>query len=181
MFTDSFLSEGQASNPATVSDSTPLLSDYENANQPQETPFGVLKLPLDISFDYTYYVPDLNGVRESGTEDGAFYPSVITYGLTFGLGLAGNLLVVVALFLDRKDQGVTSAFLVSLAFADILFLLICVPYELVNKFLFHWVGGRALCKVAGFTEMLTGFASVLNLTAVSAERSVIYYDQLRDQ
>src|SRR6218665_3310086 len=66
--------------------------------------------------------------------------------------LAGNPFVVVALFLDRKSQGVTSAFLVSLAFADVLFLVICVPYELINRFLFYWFGGRALCKVAGFTE-----------------------------
>ena len=89
--------------------------------------------------------------------------------------LAGNPFVVVALFLDRKSQGVSSAFLVSLAFADVLFLVICIPYELISKFLFFWFGGRALCKVAGFTEMLTGFASVLNLTAVSIERSVIYH------
>src|SRR6218665_2401292 len=161
MFADSLPSEHRATNPTAATDPTPLLFNEEFSRsggvendyyQPQETFFGALKLPQDISFDYSYYVPDLIGVQESGTDDRAFYPSIITYGLTFGLGLAGNLFVVVALFLDRKSQGVTSAFLVSLAFADVLFLVICVPYELINRFLFYWFGGRALCKVAGFTE-----------------------------
>jgi len=62
--------------------------------------------------------------------------------------------------------------MISLAVADLLFLLICVPYEMANKLVLYWDGGVpvSLCKLAGFVEMLSALASVLNLTAVSVER-----------
>jgi len=100
----------------------------------------------------------------------AFYPYTVTYSLTFVLGLVGNVLVVLALFIDRKTYNVTSAFMVSLALADILFLVVCVPYETALRLFSFWVGGVVLCKLAGFVEMLSAMTSVLNLTAISVER-----------
>lgn len=123
----------------------------------------------DSAFDYNFYRSDLS-LMSSWVHDKAFYPSTVTYSLTFILGVVGNCLVVAALFIDRKTHYVTSAFMASLAVADLVFLLICIPYEASVKFMFHWVGGMALCKLAGFAEMLSALASILNLTAVSVER-----------
>jgi len=120
--------------------------------------------------DYFFQVEDLDAVRESWTDDRAFYPSTITYGLAFVVGLTGNILVVAALLSDRKARNVTSSFMVSLAMADLVFLLVCVPYEAANKFFTYWSGGLALCKLTGYVEMLSALASVFNLTAVSVER-----------
>jgi len=126
---------------------------------------------VDVHVDYFFYVTDLDAVRQSWTDDRAFYPSTVTYGLTFALGLIGNSLVLVALLGDRKSaRNVTTILMVSLAIADLLFLLICVPYEMANKFISYWAAGVTLCKLAGFVEMLSALASVLNLTAVSVER-----------
>jgi len=126
---------------------------------------------LDIDVDYFFYVSDLDAVRQSWTDDRAFYPSTITYGLTFVLGLIGNTLVLVALLGDRKSsRNVATILMVSLAVADFLFLLVCVPYEMANKFVSYWSTGVTLCKMAGYVEMLSALASVLNLTAVSVER-----------
>ena len=121
-------------------------------------------------FDEHYCFPNLNQISESWTEDPAFIPTTLVYGITFSLGVVGNSLVVFALLGDRKARNVTSSFLVSLAVADLVFLIICVPYESSKKLVSYWAGGKILCKVAGFVEMLTAAASVLNLTAVSVER-----------
>jgi len=50
---------------------------------------------LDFHVDYFFYVEDLDAARQSWTDDRAFYPSTITYGLTFVLGLIGNTFVIV--------------------------------------------------------------------------------------
>lgn len=129
--------------------------------------------PFDASlFDYVLYVDDLDGIREQWTDDRAFLPAVLTYGLAFVVGVVGNLFVVgTAVCGDRKSaRSATSSFLVSLAVADVAFLVVCVPYEIVAKLSTGWSVGLTVCKLTGFVEMLSAAASVLNLTAVTVER-----------
>ena len=126
----------------------------------------------DLDYQYCVYQEDLTPIRQSWAEDSAFLPTTIVYSLAFVLGVTGNTLVMFALLGDRKARNVTSSFLVSLALADMVFLLVCVPYDLGIKMQLEWAGGMALCKIFGFVEMLSAAASVLNLTAVSVERSV---------
>ena len=125
-------------------------------------------------YDYSYYLPgeQIEQVRMKWTDDPAFLPTAIVYGVTFLVGVTGNALVVFALLGDKKSRNATSSFLVSLAIADLLFLLVCIPYETAAKLLQagYWGGGIALCKLSGFVEMLSAAASILNLTAVSLER-----------
>lgn len=128
--------------------------------------------PLDPNlFDYTEFFPgDLSSVLTPWTKDNTFWPTTIIYGIAFVVGVVGNGLVVFALLGDKKARNATSAFLVSLAVADVLFLLVCVPYETARKLVSYWAGGLILCKISGYVDMLTAAASILNLTAVSVER-----------
>jgi hypothetical protein len=131
-------------------------------------------------FDYCFPSDDLSKVRQPWTADAAFGPTVVVYGLAFALGFLGNLFVVIALLADRKwdsaggggGGGATNSFLVSLAVADVLFLVVCLPFEIGVKLSEAWQAGKALCKLLAFVEMATATASVLNLTAVSIERFV---------
>ena len=54
--------------------------------------------------------------------------------------------------------------------ADLLFLLVCIPYDTAAKMTLEWFGGLGICKFYGFVEMLSAVASIMNLTAVSVER-----------
>jgi len=129
---------------------------------------------FDFHVDYFFPVEDLEAVVHEWTEDRAFYPSTITNGLTFALGLIGNVLVLVALLGDRKSaRNVATILMVNLAVADLLFLLVCVPNEMAKQFISYWATGVTMCKLAGYVEMLSALASVLNLTAVSVERYCI--------
>ena len=56
-------------------------------------------------------------------------PVALVYGLTFFLGVIGNGLVIVTVLRIRRLINVTNVFLASLASADLLLVLICVPIK----------------------------------------------------
>ena len=65
-------------------------------------------------------------------------PVSIVYGLTMILGVIGNTLVIVSVARFKKMQNVTNMFLLSLASADLLLVLICVPVKVINYFIRFW-------------------------------------------
>jgi hypothetical protein len=117
-----------------------------------------------------YYYGDLSQLRKPWLTETDYIPTVIIYGLAFLLGIVGNSLVIFAIVSDIKQRTNTTMFLLSLASSDILFLLVCVPYEISRHFIDHWKLGAFLCKLSGFIEMLTAVLTVLNLTIISIER-----------
>lgn len=56
-------------------------------------------------------------------------PVTLFYGLTFIIGFIGNLLVVISVAKFKRMQNVTNVFLLSLATADLLLIIICVPIK----------------------------------------------------
>ena len=117
-----------------------------------------------------YYDGDISRLREPWLTEPSFIPTAIVYGLAFLIGVGGNGLVIFAVTGDYKQRTNTTMFLVSLATSDILFLLVCVSYEISSYFIDHWQLGTVLCKFSGFVEMVTATLTVLNLTIVSVER-----------
>ncbi|KAJ8305302.1 hypothetical protein KUTeg_015847 [Tegillarca granosa] len=137
-------------------------------------------------FDYNshlngrYYMENLENLRKPWIMEPNFIPTVVVYGAAFLVGVIGNILVIFAVLGDRKSRSVTSNFMLSLAVADILFLVICVPYNTSQYVVDYWTGGTFLCKFAGFIEMLSAVASILNLSSVSVERRPIQYSPTQD-
>ena len=72
----------------------------------------------DYDYEATYSVP----VEE-------LVPVAIVYGFTMIFGVIGNTLVIVSVARFKKMQNVTNMFLLSLASADLLLVLICVPVK----------------------------------------------------
>lgn len=117
-----------------------------------------------------FYDGDIENLNRPWIREPHFIPTVTIYSAAFLTGLIGNALVIFAVFGDRKSRSVTKNFMVSLAVADILFLLVCVPYQTVGYTITDWSLGSAICKIVGFVEMCTAVASILNLSSVSVER-----------
>lgn len=117
-----------------------------------------------------YYLGDLSQLRKPWLQEPEFIPTVIIYGLVFIIGIVGNGLVIFAIVGDIKQRTNTTTFLLSLSTSDIIFLLVCIPYEICRHFIGHWQLGTFLCKFSEFIEMMTAVLTVLNLTIVSVER-----------
>ncbi len=85
--------------------------------------------------------------------------------------LSSNDLDLAALLADvRSSRSATCLFFANLAIADILFLLLSVPYERFARFISHWPSGSLLCKLIAYVETVAGQSTVLNLAALSIER-----------
>lgn len=126
---------------------------------------------LDLNqFQASIPFDDIDNAVTKWYKDPAFIPTTIVYSVTFIIGVFGNAMVVYGLLIDKKAHNVTNTFLVSLAVADLLFLLLVVPYELAFKFTGYWSGVQVFCKMSAFVEMWTAAASIWNLTATSVER-----------
>ena len=129
------------------------------------------ELNFSGDFDSAIRVPSLEEAVQPWSEADEFLPTIIVYSVAFVCGIVGNALVLFALLGDRKArESNTSCVLVSLAVADLLFLLICIPYESLLKISGYVPEGRAFCKAAGFVEIFTTAASIWNLTFISIER-----------
>ncbi|XP_052827320.1 somatostatin receptor type 2 isoform X2 [Octopus bimaculoides] len=131
--------------------------------------------------DRIYYPGKIENLRKPWIQEPHFILTVVVYSICFIVGLIGNGLVVFAMCADKKNRSVTTSFLVSLALADLLFLLVCVPYEVTKSSIAHWSTGIFLCKFTGFIEMLTAVGSIFNLTAVSIERYIVIVHPMRSR
>ena len=94
-----------------TSNVTMYYNDVENAT----TEFPDYELDLSIEFTEVAHL-------------------LFMYGLTFLLGVVGNTLVIVTALQQRRNQTVTNIFLTSLATADLLLILICVPLKVSSTF-----------------------------------------------
>lgn len=57
----------------------------------------------------------------------------VAYIIVFVVGLVGNLFVVVAVALNPSMRVITNYFITSLAIADLLVIIFCVPATLMNN------------------------------------------------
>ncbi|XP_052395129.1 5-hydroxytryptamine receptor 2B-like [Carassius gibelio] len=87
--------------------------------------------------------------------------------------IGGNILVILAVSLERKLQNATNFFLMSLAVADLLVGLLVMPIALVTV-LFHsrWPLADFLCPIWLFLDVLFSTASIMHLCAISLDRYI---------
>ena len=92
-----------------------------------------------LPYDYDYYL-DYNYTYEESLDYlplDELIPSLFFYVVIGLLGIAGNVLVIVAILAFPRMKSITNVFLLSLASADLLLVLICVPIKVfINIFSF---------------------------------------------
>lgn len=103
----------------------------------------------------------------------------ITHALTFLIGVVGNCVVIATWSMHGKFRSPTAVFLVSLAIADLLLMLVVVPLETLEYFMITWGGINAICKAIAYVEVISAMSTVLNLVAVSIERFLVIVYPMR--
>ncbi|XP_069701878.1 D(2) dopamine receptor [Periplaneta americana] len=85
-------------------------------------------------------------------------------------GGVGNILVCLAVCLDRRLQNVTNYFLLSLAIADLLVSLFVMPLGAIPGFLGYWPFGMVWCNVYVTCDVLACSASIMHMCFISLGR-----------
>lgn len=86
------------------------------------------------------------------------------------VALGGNILILLAIYIDKTLQTITNVFIINLACADLLLTIIGMPFTLVSSITYDWIFGGTWCKVNGMANSLFCVASILTLAAVSIDR-----------
>ncbi|XP_052771864.1 dopamine receptor 1-like isoform X1 [Mya arenaria] len=123
-----------------------------------------------------------NVTDDSGTsETSNAYKAVIgTFlCLTIFLSLAGNTLVCIAVFTDRRLKRLNNMFIVSLAVADLWVSLMVMTFATVNDITGKWMLGPIYCKIWISSDIMGSTASILNLCVISLDRYIHIRDPLK--
>lgn len=86
------------------------------------------------------------------------------------LVVAGNCLVILAVFLSSKLRTVTNLFIASLAVSDLLLGMAVLPFSVTVEVFDTWLFGELWCSVWLAVDVWMSTASILNLCVISLDR-----------
>ncbi|GBM68398.1 Pyrokinin-1 receptor [Araneus ventricosus] len=97
----------------------------------------------------------------------------IVYSVLFFTGVVGNICTCIVIYRNRYMHTATNYYLFSLAISDLLLLVMSLPQEVYEL----WVPqpyplGETMCVIRGFTAETSTYASILTITAFTAERYI---------
>lgn len=94
----------------------------------------------------------------------------ILYALITLMSLIGNSLVIVTFIFDKHMRSVTNVFILSLALADLMVTLACVPFNIGTAFTPDWIFGPFACKLVPFFMTFSVACSSLTLCCIALDR-----------
>ncbi|XP_047540080.1 orexin/Hypocretin receptor type 1-like [Vanessa atalanta] len=95
---------------------------------------------------------------------------IATHAIVFVIGLIGNALVCTAVYRNHSMRTVTNYFIVNLAVADFMVILICLPPTVLWDVTKTWFFGTAMCRIVLYFQSVSVTVSVLTLTFISVDR-----------
>ena len=94
----------------------------------------------------------------------------IIFGIIVAVGFLGNLLVIVVIVMNQQMRSTTNLLILNLAFADLCFIVFCVPFTAAAYALPIWPFGEVWCKIVQFLMYVCAYASVYTLVVMSLDR-----------
>ena len=96
------------------------------------------------------------------------------FGFVTFSGVIGNSLVIYIICSKRKMRTLTNLLLLNLAFADLLFVVICPPFTAYQFATYHWpmdgIWGDYSCKIMHYLVNVTAYVTVYTLVLIAALR-----------
>lgn len=83
----------------------------------------------------------------------SYWVLIVMHSIVFVVGLIGNALVCMAVYRNHSMRTVTNYFIVNLAVADLLVLLICLPPSVLWDVTETWFFGLKLCKAVPYLQV----------------------------
>ncbi|XP_037728440.1 neuropeptide CCHamide-2 receptor [Drosophila subpulchrella] len=107
------------------------------------------------------------------------YIVTVLYTLIFIVGVLGNGTLVIIFFRHRSMRNIPNTYILSLALADLLVILVCVPVATIVYTQESWPFDRNMCRISEFFKDISIGVSVFTLTALSGERYCAIVNPLR--
>uniref|UniRef100_A0A8C7BAU3 5-hydroxytryptamine receptor 2C n=1 Tax=Neovison vison TaxID=452646 RepID=A0A8C7BAU3_NEOVI len=147
---------------------------------------GLLVWQCDISVSpVAALVTDIFNTSDGGRfkfPDGVQNWPALSIVIIIILTIGGNILVIMAVSLEKKLHNATNYFLMSLAIADMLVGLLVMPLSLLAiLYDYVWPLPRYLCPVWISLDVLFSTASIMHLCAISLDRCVSSYPSDRTE
>lgn len=101
---------------------------------------------------------------------------IFSHVLVFVVGLVGNSLVCIAVFRNRSMRTVTNYFIMNLAIADFLVILICLPPTVIWDVTSTWFFGNVACKVVLYLQV----SEKLKFESIDSILPVHFIENARD-
>ncbi|XP_067936665.1 allatostatin-A receptor-like [Watersipora subatra] len=158
------------------------------ASGPQYTrPIGAVTPPLqDIVTDIDKGVTTPScqcGTAPGADNFDATVATVIVVVFTFIaiIGFFGNTLVILVIIFNPSMKTSTNYLVLNLAIADLLFVIICVPFTAVKYATPVWIFGEAWCSIYNYMAYVCAWASVYTLVFMSLDRclAIVFAMRLR--
>ncbi|KAI0235011.1 Galanin receptor type 2 [Lamellibrachia satsuma] len=92
------------------------------------------------------------------------------YGLIAVVGSIGNGMVIFVISSERKMRTTVNLLLLNLAFSDVLFLVVCVPFVAYHFAADNWAFGDVPCKLSQFLLYVTVYVTMYTLVLVAVVR-----------
>jgi len=95
---------------------------------------------------------DADTARTLATEAVVRVVVPIVFSVIAILGFVGNLSVIIVVVANLQMRSTTNTLIISLAVADLLFIVICVPFTAVSYAIPVWPFGTAWCMVSSLCQ-----------------------------
>lgn len=127
--------------------------------------------------------PALNATLPAypGTSTGFKVVSSLLVIMVCGLGIVGNVFVIVVVAITKNLKTPTNCYLVSLAAADVLVLTAAGIPVTTSSLLGHWVYGRYGCAIITYVQYLGINSSSAFIAAITIERYITICHPLKAQ
>lgn len=105
----------------------------------------------------------------------------IFFGIIAVTGFLGNLLVILVVLLNKNMHSTTNLLIVNLAAADLMFVILCVPFTGVDYVTLHWPFGTMWCRTVQYLIVVTAYASIYTLVLMSVDRFLAVVHPIRSR
>ncbi|XP_067848375.1 5-hydroxytryptamine receptor 2A [Heptranchias perlo] len=117
-------------------------------------------------------VPEALLNETCGDRKGKNWPALLIIIIII-LTIGGNILVIMAVSLEKKLQNATNYFLMSLAIADMLVGILVMPISLITVLYgYIWPLPAKVCPLWIYFDVLFSTASIMHLCAISLDRYI---------
>ena len=131
----------------------------------------------DLYSNTSYNGWNISGLNSTEAPDAGLYSlRAVLVGILLGsfvcMTIGGNVLVLLAVFVNSHLRSTTNYFITNLAIADLLLGTTVLPFSASSEITKRWLFGPIFCDIWAAVDVLCCTASILSLCVISIDRYI---------